>query len=81
MNHPEPLSGPDQLMHLELLIAQLEHCEDTGTPFVLDNSHPLKQHCRAAARQRTLGMLRASSERLRVWREFDQIINHMEDQP
>ena len=81
VSHPEPLSGPDELMHLELLIADLQRCRDTATPFVLDDSHPLRQHVRATARQRALDMIRSSGERLRMLCEFDQIIEYMEDQP
>lgn len=58
MTEPEPLSGPDQLMHLELLIAELKHCQETGQPFVLDDTHPLKQHIRATARQRAWAIIR-----------------------
>lgn len=84
MDHSlEPLSGPDQLMHLELLIATLKRCRETGEPFVLDDTHPLKQHMRATARQRALAMLRDSGahlEGLRTELAFHDIIDHLEDQ-
>lgn len=77
MNHPEPLSGPDQLMHLELLIATLRHCQETGEQFVLDDTHPLRQHVLAVGRQRALRMIQTTGRRIRDRIAFDEIVDNL----
>lgn len=84
MTQPEPLSGPDQLMHLELLLAHLRHCQETGTEFdtAAFQDHPLMHHMRATARQRAWAILRRPiPPNLTDEIAFQQIIRDFEETP
>ncbi len=69
MPRPPEKSGADQLMDIELLIANLEHCQATGTPFDIASYRPQMREAAVRSAWRVLDRSR-----------FNRIISQLGDE-